>query len=151
MMKSLKILALFFMSFILVNCDNSKADSNSTDNSKTSQLSENKYAASQALVITEAKKQLPIKIDQLTTLVDIFAKDNFINYKYVVTETPKDALLIPESQQIILDNIRRTYCSDLPEIKSLRSFFPNGSNYDYYIDDEKIFSLQLTPSSCDKK
>ncbi|WP_141674308.1 hypothetical protein [Gilliamella sp. wkB108] len=150
MMKFLKILALFFMSFILVNCDNSKSDSTNTDSSKTSQSSQN-YDASQAVVIAEAKKQLPIKVDQITTLVDIFAKDNFINYKYQITETPKDALLVPESQQIILDNIRQTYCSDLPEIKSLRAFFPNGANYHYYIDDEKIFSLQLTPASCQAK
>lgn len=148
-MKVLKISSLILMSLILVNCDNSKKASNESASTDASQSSSSDYNASQDLVINEVKKQLPLTVDPLTTLVDVSKENNAINYKYNIKGTPKDTLLLPDSQKAIFDNLKKAYCVDNQQVKALKSFFPNGAKHDYYIDDEKVVSLELTPTTCD--
>lgn len=148
-MTNFKIIALLLMCCLLINCDNKKNDSPSNENNNTS-LSSKENSTVDDLVIKPVKKKLPIFVDALTTLVDIYKKDNVINYKYEVKNISKYALLLPTTQDTIRDKLLKTYCSDNDEVKQLKHFFPNGANYHYYIDDQEIIIVEIQPDDCDE-
>lgn len=148
-MTNFKIIPLLLMCFLLINCDNKKKNSPSNKNNNASSSPKQNNTVDD-LVINPVKKKLPIFVDALTTLVDIYKEDDVINYKYEVKDMSKYALLLPTTQDTIRDKLLRTYCSDNDEVKQLKHFFPNGANYHYYIDDQEIIIIELQPDDCDE-
>lgn len=152
-MKRWKVTALLTLICILVGCDNSsKTTSSNSKNIKSDSSSHNNDVdVSQYSVINPVKKNLPIEIDELTTLFDIFAEKNRINYQYRVKNTPTQALLLPSTLETIRNNLLSDYCRDTPEIKTLKNIFPNGANYHYYVDNEEVIIVELKLSDCQAK
>ncbi|OCG10093.1 hypothetical protein A9G24_10755 [Gilliamella sp. App6-5] len=143
-MKSLKTVPAILISLVLCSCDNSKSNANQTssDSSKNTELSR-----LQETIINEAKKMLPVKVDEKTNLIDITKENDLINYKYVI-DSSKDEISIPETQKMTTESLKTAYCNNSAQVKQLRDAFPNGVSHNYYINDEKLFSVQLTPASC---
>lgn len=137
-MKFLKITSIVLMCVVLFGCDNSNKVK-ATDKADLTKL--------QDLIISEAKKVLPAKVDSKTSLVDIFKDNDVINYRYIINVS-KDSLQIPETEKMTTESLKKVYCSDNQQIKEFRGAFPNGAVHSYYINDEKIFSVTLTPASC---
>lgn len=148
-MNILKIIVLISIGFVLLNCDNAKPVSNhSSAESSTSSLPNNDLLTSQNLEINAVKNELPIEIDELTTLFDVFADNNSINYKYRVKNTPKQALLLTSTLDTLRSNLLNDYCQNVPQMKELKNVFPNGANYHYFINDEEIVIVELNPDDC---
>jgi hypothetical protein len=143
-MKSLKTVSAILISLVLCSCDNSKSDTNQASNnsSKNTELS-----LLQETIINEAKKMLPVKVDAKTNLIDITKDNDLINYKYVI-DSSKDEVSISDTQKMTTESLKTLYCSNSPQVQQLRDAFPNGVSHNYYIHDEKLFSVQLTPASC---
>lgn len=137
-MKFLKITSMALMCVVLFGCDNSNKEK-TPDKADLTKL--------QDLVISEAKKVLPAKVDSNTSLVDIFKDNDVINYRYTINVS-KDSLQIPETEKMTTESLKKVYCSNNQQIKEFRDAFPNGAVHSYYINDEKIFSVTLTPASC---
>ncbi|MCX8641972.1 MULTISPECIES: hypothetical protein [unclassified Gilliamella] len=137
-MKFLKITSIALMCVVLFGCDNSNKVK-APDKADLTKL--------QDLIISEAKKVLPAKVDSKTSLVDIFKDNDVINYRYIINVS-KDSLQIPETEKMTTESLKKVYCSDNQQIKEFRGAFPNGAVHSYYINDEKIFSVTLTPASC---
>lgn len=137
-MKFLKITSMALMCVVLFGCDNSNKEK-TPDKADLTKL--------QDLVISEAKKVLPAKVDSNTSLVDIFKDNDVINYRYTINVS-KDSLQIPETEKMTTESLKKVYCSNNQQIKEFRDAFPNGAVHSYYINDEKVFSVTLTPASC---
>ena len=137
-MKVIKITTLVLISLGLFGCDNSE---------KAKKDEAEKLTKTQDIIISDAKKSLPYQVDSVTSLVDIFKDDNSINYRYVI-KASKDQLQIPETEKMTSENLKKFYCTDNQQVKEFRDAFPNGAVHNYYIDDEKLFSVKLTPALC---
>ncbi|MCX8650633.1 hypothetical protein J3U21_10095 [Gilliamella sp. B2776] len=137
-MTVIKITACVFISLGLFGCDNSE---------KTKENEEEKLTQTQDMIISEAKKSLPYQVDLVTTLVDVFKDDNSINYRYSI-KVSKNQLHMSETEKLTTENLKNIYCTDNQQIKEFRDAFPNGAVHNYYINNEKIFSIKLTPDSC---
>ncbi|AHN26496.1 hypothetical protein [Gilliamella apicola] len=137
-MKVIKITALVLISLGLFGCDNAE---------KAKKDEAEKLTKIQDIIISDAKKNLPIKVDSVTSLVDIFKDDNSINYRYVINAS-KDELNISETEKMTSENLKGVYCTDNQQVKEFRDSFPNGAVHNYYIGDEKLFGVKLTPASC---
>lgn len=148
-MKMLKKIALIFVSLILVSCDNAKPNSSQNDNSIIEPSSPDNYLdEAQDAVINPIRKKLPITVDQITTLTGIYKNDNVINYQYDVKKLTKYALLLPTTQDTIRNNLLATYCKDTEDIRQLKTLFPNGANYHYFINNQEIIIIEIEPSDC---
>ncbi|OCG37831.1 hypothetical protein [Gilliamella sp. Gris1-4] len=143
-MKGLKPVIAILMSLVLFGCDNSKSDANKAvgDSSKNTDLS-----LLQNTIINEAKKMLPVKIDAKTNLVEITKDNDLLNYKYIINAS-KDELSISDTQKQTAETLKNLYCGNNPQLKQFRNAFPNGVSHNYYINDEQLFSVKLTPASC---
>lgn len=146
-MNILKIIVLISISFVLLNCDNSKPVSNHSA-ADSSTKPNNDLLTSQNLEINAVKNELPIEIDELTTLFDVFADNNIIHYKYRVKNTPKQALLLTSTLDTLRSNLLDDYCQNVPQMKELKNVFPNGAHYHYFIDNEEIIIVELNPDDC---
>ncbi|MFQ0973910.1 hypothetical protein [Gilliamella sp. CG35] len=146
-MNILKIIVLISFGFVLLNCDNAKTASNHSS-ADSSTKPNNDLLASQNLEINAVKNELPIEIDELTTLFDVFADNNIIHYKYRVKNTPKQALLLTSTLDTLRSNLLDDYCQNVPQMKELKNVFPNGAHYHYFIDNEEIIIVELNPDDC---
>lgn len=146
-MNILKIIVLISFGFVLLNCDNAKPASNHSS-ADSSTKPNNDLLASQNLEINAVKNELPIEIDELTTLFDVFADNNIIHYKYRVKNTPKQALLLTSTLDTLRSNLLDDYCQNVPQMKELKNVFPNGAHYHYFIDNEEIIIVELNPDDC---
>lgn len=146
-MNILNIIVLISIGFVLLNCDNSKPVSNHSA-ADSSTKPNNDLLTSQNLEINAVKNELPIEIDELTTLFDVFADNNIINYKYRVKNTPKQALLLTSTLDTLRSNLLDDYCQNVPQMKELKNVFPNGAHYHYFIDNEEIIIVELNPDDC---
>lgn len=146
-MNILKIIVLISIGFVLLNCDNSKPVSNHSA-ADSSTKPNNDLLTSQNLEINAVKNELPIEIDELTTLFDVFADNNIIHYKYRVKNTPKQALLLTSTLDTLRSNLLDDYCQNVPQMKELKNVFPNGAHYHYFIDNEEIIIVELNPDDC---
>ena len=146
-MNILKIIVLISFGFVLLNCDNAKTASNHSS-ADSSTKPNNDLRASQNLEINAVKNELPIEIDELTTLFDVFADNNIIHYKYRVKNTPKQALLLTSTLDTLRSNLLDDYCQTVPQMKELKNVFPNGAHYHYFIDNEEIIIVELNPDDC---
>lgn len=146
-MNILKIIVLISFGFVLLNCDNAKTASNHSA-ADSSTKPNNDLLTSQNLEINAVKNELPIEIDELTTLFDVFADNNIINYKYRVKNTPKQALLLTSTLDTLRSNLLDDYCQNVPQMKELKNVFPNGAHYHYFIDNEEIIIVELNPDDC---
>lgn len=146
-MNILKIIVLISIGFVLLNCDNSKPVSNHSA-ADSSTKPNNDLLTSQNLDINAVKNELPIEIDELTTLFDVFADNNIIHYKYRVKNTPKQALLLTSTLDTLRSNLLDDYCQNVPQMKELKNVFPNGAHYHYFIDNEEIIIVELNPDDC---
>lgn len=146
-MNILKIIVLISFGFVLLNCDNAKTASNHSS-ADSSTKPNNDLLASQNLEINAVKNELPIEIDELTTLFDVFADNNIIHYKYRVKNTPKQALLLTSTLDTLRSNLLDDYCQNVPQMKELKNVFPNGAHYHYFINNEEIIIVELNPDDC---
>ena len=146
-MNILKIIVLISFGFVLLNCDNAKTASNHSS-ADSSTKPNNDLRASQNLEINAVKNELPIEIDELTTLFDVFADNNIIHYKYRVKNTPKQALLLTSTLDTLRSNLLDDYCQNVPQMKELKNVFPNGAHYHYFINNEEIIIVELNPDDC---
>lgn len=146
-MNILKIIVLISIGFVLLNCDNSKPVSNHSA-ADSSTKPNNDLLTSQNLEINAVKNELPIEIDELTTLFDVFADNNIIHYKYSVKNTPIQALLLTSTLDTLRSNLLDDYCQNVPQMKELKNVFPNGAHYHYFIDNEEIIIVELNPDDC---
>ncbi|MFQ1019402.1 hypothetical protein ACGH6R_06265 [Gilliamella sp. CG13] len=146
-MNILKIIVLISFGFVLLNCDNAKPASNHSSADSLTKPN-NDLLASQNLEINAVKNELPIEIDELTTLFDVFADNNIIHYKYRVKNTPKQALLLTSTLDTLRSNLLDDYCQNVPQMKELKNVFPNGAHYHYFINNEEIIIVELNPDDC---
>lgn len=146
-MNILKIIVLISFGFVLLNCDNAKTASNHSSADSLTKPN-NDLLTSQNLEINAVKNELPIEIDELTTLFDVFADNNIINYKYRVKNTPKQALLLTSTLDTLRSNLLDDYCQNVPQMKELKNVFPNGAHYHYFINNEEIIIVELNPDDC---
>lgn len=112
-------------------------------------IEEGNYNVAQGLMIKAIKTKLPATIDSSVTLVDVSSDSNAINYKYIVNNITKDALQAKTNQKNLQDKLVAFYCGDDSSMKTLRLVFPRGANHNYYINDDKVFSVDVKPSDCD--
>ncbi|MWP47502.1 hypothetical protein [Gilliamella sp. Pas-s27] len=112
-------------------------------------IKEGNYGVAQGLMIKAIKTKLPATIDSSMTLVDVSTDSNAINYKYVVNNITKDALLAETNQKNLQNKLVAFYCGDDASMKTLRLVFPRGANHNYYINDDKVFSVDVKPTDCD--
>ncbi|MWP61762.1 hypothetical protein [Gilliamella sp. Pas-s25] len=112
-------------------------------------IQEGNYSVAENLMIKAIKAKLPATIDQNTTLVDVSTDNKAINYKYVVNNTTKDALQAESNKKEVRNKLIESYCSDDSSMKTLRLVFPRGANYNYYINDDKVFSVDVKSTDCD--
>ena len=103
-------------------------------------------------IIEESKKNLPQKIDDITTCTDIFYKDDMIVYNYSVN---MDISLFPEEEIVLLrDHIKTEACQPIykekcPEIAPV--FIKEGTNVKInYIDKNgrEISYCELNSTTC---
>ena len=141
-MKIFKSLVFFVAIFLVISCDNNKK--NSVVNSDDSLM------AVQNSMIEPMKNALPIEVDELTTLigVDKDKERNIINYQYDVKNTPEHTLLLPSTLDTIYQELFNAYCQNTEDMQQLKTAFPDGANYHYFIDNKEIVEVELTPSDC---
>ncbi|MCX8600652.1 MULTISPECIES: hypothetical protein [unclassified Gilliamella] len=140
-MKSIKIIFFLMINLVLFSCDNAKQ---SSDN----KASNNPNAALQDSVIDPIKSALPIEIDSLTTLFGVYKDKDTINYQYRVINTPEQALLLTTTLSTIRMKLLKAYCENNKDMQDLKTAFPQGANYHYFIDDKEVVIIELTPADC---
>lgn len=140
-MKSIKIIFFLMINLVLFSCDNAKQ---SSDN----KASNNPNAALQDSVIDPIKSALPIDIDSLTTLFGVYKDKDTINYQYRVINTPEQALLLTTTLSTIRMELLKAYCENNKDMQDLKTAFPQGANYHYFIDDKEVVIIELTPADC---
>lgn len=141
-MKIFKSFVFFVASFLVISCDNNKK--NTVVNSDDSLM------AVQNSMIEPMKNALPIEVDELTTLigVDKDKERNIINYQYDVKNTPEHTLLLPSTLDTIHQQLFNAYCQNTEEMQQLKTAFPDGANYHYFINNKEIVVVELTPADC---
>ena len=159
-MKGLKYSVLIFIAAALFGCDDSKSkpadNSTNSEPAKTAPVSNDTQATkpdlskAQDKYISEAKRLLPVKVNEYSNLVDLYKENNSINYKYVM-DVSKDDLDIDQSKKVTADALKTLYCSDNSEMKDFKNAFPDGAIHNYYIKDEMVFSIHLKSADCDAK
>ncbi|OCG44508.1 hypothetical protein A9G35_07995 [Gilliamella sp. Choc5-1] len=112
-------------------------------------VKEGNYSVAQSLMIKAIKTKLPVSIDPSITLVDVSTDSNAIDYKYVVNNITKDALLAETNQKNLQNKLVAFYCGDDASMKTLRLVFPKGANHNYYINNDKVLSVDVKPTDCD--
>lgn len=175
-MNIFRIIILAIMGFVLVNCDNSQSTvsdikqkveqtgSDVGDKAKDlieqtklqsedvlNKIKEGNYSLAQDMLINDAKLKLPKSIDETTTLVDVSKENGIISYKYVVKGVTKEALQTESNQKSIFNNLLALYCDKDLSMKTLKLVFPDGASHNYYINDEKVLTMNLKPSDCNVK
>ena len=141
-MKIFKSFVFFVESFLVISCDNNKKN--------TVVNSDDSLTAVQNSIIEPIKDTLPIEVDELTTLigVDKDKERNIINYQYDVKNTPEHTLLLPSTLDTIYQELFNAYCQNTEDMQQLKTAFPDGANYHYFIDNKEIVVVKLTPSDC---
>ncbi|OCG37828.1 hypothetical protein [Gilliamella sp. Gris1-4] len=147
-MKILQLIIFVIFNSVLISCDYAKKASQDTS---TANWENDDLSDSQNSVIDSIKKELPIDIDELTTLVDISKDHNTINYRYNVKNTPEQALLLPTTIDTIRQKLLNAYCEDNKEMNELKKDFPDGINYHYDIDNKEIIIIELKSIDCKEK
>ncbi len=175
-MKLFKVISLAVLGLFLVNCDNSKSTVNDlqqkaeqagaeiSDKAKDlyqqtksqtqdilDKVKEGNYNLAQDLAIKGIKQELPLTIDQNTALVDVSKDDKTINYKYAVNGIAKEAFDSDSNQKMVFNKLLDVYCSKDVTVNAIKLAFPNGANHNYYINDDKVLSLNVKPSDCDNR
>ena len=142
-MKIFKLFTFLLVSVLVFGCEKTKE--NNVDNANDESL-----VAVQNAMIEPIKKALPIVIDELTTLIGIDKdKDrNIVNYQYEVKNTSKHTLLLPSTLDTIRQTLFKAYCENNEEMQQLKTAFPDGANYHYFIDNKEIIVVELTPADC---
>ena len=142
-MKILRLVAFLLVSFLVFGCKKAK------DNT----VNDESLVAVQNAMIEPIKKSLPIVIDELTTLIGVDKdKDhNIINYQYEVKNTSEHTLLLPSTLDTIRQTLFKAYCENNEEMQQLKTAFPDGANYHYFIDNKEIVVVELTPADCHVK
>ena len=142
-MKILKLVTFLLVSVLVFGCE--KAKENTVDN-----VNDESLVAVQNAMIEPIKKSLPIAIDELTTLIAIDKdKDrNIVNYQYEVKNTSEHTLLLPSTLDTIRQALFKAYCENNEEMQQLKTAFPDGANYHYFIDTKEIIVVELTPADC---
>ena len=142
-MKILKLVTFLLVSVLVFGCE--KAKENTVDN-----VNDESLVAVQNAMIEPIKKSLPIAIDELTTLIGIDKdKDrNIANYQYEVKNTSEYTLLLPSTLDTIRQALFKAYCENNEEMQQLKTAFPDGANYHYFIDNKEIIVVELTPADC---
>ncbi|OTQ36349.1 hypothetical protein [Gilliamella apis] len=142
-MKILKLVTFLLVSVLVFGCE--KAKENTVDN-----VNDESLVAVQNAMIEPIKKALPIAIDELTTLIGIDKdKDrNIVNYQYEVKNTSEHTLLLPSTFDTIRQALFKAYCENNEEMQQLKTAFPDGANYHYFIDNKEIIVVELTPADC---
>jgi hypothetical protein len=102
-------------------------------------------------IVNKIKAMLPVMVDEVTMLVDVFVDNNTIGYKYEIKGTPKEVFLLPETEKDLHDILIKNYCQDIPELKMLRLLFPEGARYIYFFGGEEAFSIDVAVSDCNTK
>ena len=145
-MKILKLVTFLLVSVLVFGCE--KAKENTVDN-----VNDESLVAVQNAMIEPIKKSLPIAIDELTTLIGIDKdKDrNIVNYQYEVKNTSEHTLLLPSTLDTIRQALFKAYCENNEEMQQLKTAFPDGANYHYFIDNKEIIVVELTPADCHAK
>lgn len=141
-MKIFKSFMFFVVIFLVFSCDNNQKN--------TVVYNDDSLTAVQNSMIEPMKKALPIEVDELTTLigVDKDKERNIINYQYDVKNTPEHTLLLPSTLDTIHQALFNAYCENTEEMQQLKTAFPDGANYHYFIDNKEIVVVELTPADC---
>lgn len=172
-MKIFNLITLAVMGLMLVNCDNSKSTVNdikqkveqtssdvndkikslydqtkSESEAALNKFKEGNYSLAQDEVIKVFKQNLPVVFDENTTLVDLSKGNNIIDYKYAIKGITKDVLQNEDNQKARLNNLLTIYCGNGTSMAALRLIFPDGASHNYYINDEKVLTLDMKPSDC---
>ncbi|MCX8701299.1 hypothetical protein J3U11_09470 [Gilliamella sp. B2840] len=175
-MRTFKVITLAMMGFFLVNCDNSKppadnikeqvTQTSSKVSDKVSELYEQtksatqdalnnlkdgNYSLAQDAIIKGINLKLPLDVDQHSTLVDVTKMNDIISYQYDLKGITKDELQTEGNQRNILNSLRTLYCSKDATMNAIKLVFPNGASHNYYLNGEKVLTLDLKPSDCDAK
>ncbi|MBT0728845.1 protein K [Rosenbergiella nectarea] len=102
----------------------------------------------QAMIIDGAKKKLPLLIDQATLLTEVSTKSNTFIYHYEVKGIPVSVIDTNYWQKNMKKTIQVQYCKDDDKMKVFREFFPEGSTYNYFVDNKLVYSHTITPAEC---
>ena len=145
-MNILKLFTFLLVSVLVFGCE--KAKDNTEDN--VNNVNDESLVAVQNAMIEPIQKALPIAIDELTTLicVDKDKDRNIINYQYEVKNTSEHTLLLPSTLDTIRQALFKAYCENNEEMQQLKTAFPDGANYHYFIDNTEIVVVELTPADC---
>lgn len=175
-MKTFKVINLAIMCLFLVNCDNSKPtvdnikeqvdqtssqvsdkvidlyeQTKSATQDALNKLKDGNYSLAQDIIIKCIKLNLPLDVDKNSTLVDVTKDNDIISYKYEVKDITRDALQVENNQKNLLNNLRALYCSKDTTINAIKLVFPNGASHNYYLNGEKVLTLDLKQSDCNAK
>jgi hypothetical protein len=146
MMKIFNLIVFFALGFFVLGCDNVKK--NNVDNVNDGSLVDLQY-----FIIGSLRGVLPLKVDELTTLIGV-EKDkdrNALNYLYDVKNISEHELLLPSTLDTIHQAILDAYCENNEEMRKLKNAFPDGVNYHYFIANKEIFFVKLRPTDCHTK
>ncbi|OTQ59570.1 hypothetical protein [Gilliamella sp. A7] len=140
-MKIFRLFTFLLVSVLVFGCE--KAKDNTEDN-----VNDESLVAVQNAMIEPIQKALPIAIDELTTLIGVDKDRNIINYQYEVKNTSEHTLLLPSTLDTIRQALFKAYCENNEEMQQLKTAFPDGANYHYFIDNKEIVVVELTPADC---
>ena len=135
-MRTFKVITLAMMGLFLVNCDN---------------LKDGNYSLAQDAIIKGLNLRLPLDVDQNSTLVDVTKGNDIISYKYDLKGITKEGFQVESNQKNILNGLRALYCSKDATTNAIKLVFPNGASHNYYLNGEKVLTLDLKPGDCDSK
>lgn len=102
----------------------------------------------QAMILEGAKKKLPILIDKATLLTEVSAKGNTFIYHYDVKGIPVSVINTDYWRENMKKAIQAQYCKNDDKLKIFREFFPEGSTYNYFVDNKLVYSDTITPKEC---
>ncbi|AHN26497.1 hypothetical protein GAPWK_1924 [Gilliamella apicola] len=175
-MRTFKVITLAMMGLFLVNCDNSKPTVNnikeqvqqtssmvsdkvaelyeqtkSATQDALNNLKDGNYSLAQDAIIKGLNLRLPLDVDQNLTLVDVTKGNDIISYKYDLKGITKEGFQVESNQKNILNGLRALYCSKDATTNAIKLVFPNGASHNYYLNGEKVLTLDLKPGDCDSK
>jgi predicted secreted protein len=125
-----------------------RAQSTSAKIEEFNQLKDNDPKLLQKSVVAEVKKQLPLLIDDATMMSDVSSEGNTFTYKFVIKGLPASITKNEEWRSNMQKVIIKNYCSNDNRVKVFRSLFPDGAVYNYYQDNELVYSWKAQPSIC---
>lgn len=110
--------------------------------------SKNNNDPTQQLLVRNIKLMLPLKLDAFTTLVDVSINNEMLDFYHEIKDIPAERFNDPQREKIIHDISVMKYCKYDPKDAMLKAFFPNGFNYNYYVEGKQVLEIHVDKSDC---